>query len=346
VPEAARPRGPRGGFTLIELLVVVTVIALLVALLLPAVQAAREAARRGACVNNLKQLGLAALNYEAAVGVLPPGLYGAPRQRDGQIAWGLSVFVRLAPFFEQQAVYDAANFSFTGASGVNATVASTALSLLWCPSDPGVAAPQPLDSAYGLPASATLRQTFTSYGGNQGTWSLDAIYTNPTYAAQLACMNGVIFSSSAVRLADVTDGTGTTLLFAEQAHGRVPLPGRPSFHWWNAGYSSDTMVEAYYPINGPLKGVPYLSGGSVEDWVMTVGSYHPGGANAGFCDGSVRFLRDTIESVPFDPVTGDVPAFVYDQVADLFRLAPGAKLGVWQKLATRNGSEVVGADQY
>jgi prepilin-type N-terminal cleavage/methylation domain-containing protein len=257
----AHPVSRARGFTLIELLVVISIIALLIALLLAAVQAAR----RAQCTNNLKQLGLAALNYEAATGVLSPGLYGAPRQRDGVIAWGLSVFVRLAPYFEQQPIFNAANFSFTGASGVNASVASTALSTLWCPSDPDVAAAQPLDSAYDLPPGSALRQYYTSYGGSQGTWCLDAIYMNPTFAAQMACMNGVIFSSSQVRLSDITDGTSTTLLFAEQAHGRVPLPGRPSFHWWNAGYSTDTMVESYYPINGPLKGVPYILSETVED---------------------------------------------------------------------------------
>lgn len=335
-----------GGFTMIEVLVVIAIIALLVALLMPAVQAAREAARRAQCINNLKQLGLAALSYESATGVLPPGLFGAPRQRDGAIAWGLSVFVRIAPCYEQQPAFDAANFSFTGASAVNATVASIALNTLWCPSDPDVAVARPLDPAYGLPPESALRQNYTSYGGSQGMWCVDAIYTNPTFVAQVASMNGVIFSSSRVGLSDVTDGTSTTLLFAEQAHGRVPMPGRPSFHWWNAGYSTDTMVESYYPINGPLKGVPYLPGKTDEDWVMTVGSYHPGGANAGFCDGSVHFLRDTMESVTFDPKTGDVPTFLYKPATDLYSVAPGARLGVWQKLTTRNFGELIGAGEF
>ena len=108
------------------------------------------------------------------------------------------------------------------------------------------------------------------------------------------------------------------------------------------------MVAAFYPINGDLKGVPYTST-TQDNWVMTAGSYHPGGANVGFRDGSVRFLKDTIESVPFDPKTGAVPAFLPDKpdnTLNLYSLAPGAKLGVWQKLATRNFGEVVGADEF
>ena len=351
MPSAHHLRNPRG-FTLIELLVVIAIVSLLIALLLPAVQAAREASRRMGCVNNLKQLGLAALNYESTNGVLPSGMFGATTTPNSG-GWGLSVFVRIAPFLEQQATYDAANFAFVGAIAVNATVASTGLSVLWCPSDPVVANPQPLDSLYTTPTNSPLRQYFTSYGGSQGTWSLQPNDPDPTFAAERSCMNGAIFSSGVVRLADVTDGTSTTLLFAEQAHGRLPPVRHPEDHYWNVGFVLDTMVDSYYPINGTLKGVPYKPGSGepsiqryLEGWWMNVGSFHPGGANTGFCDGSVRFLKDSIESVPFDPATGVVPAFIFDPARTVFALAPGAHLGVWQKLTTRNGGEVVGASDY
>ena len=104
------------GFTLIELLVVIALIAVLIALLLPAVQSAREAARRMQCVNNLKQLGLAALNYESSNGTLPSGDYGAPRQSDLAIKTGLSVLVRVMPFVEGQNTFNTANFSFSATS--------------------------------------------------------------------------------------------------------------------------------------------------------------------------------------------------------------------------------------
>ena len=103
-------RRPGRGFTLVELLVVIAIIGILVALLLPAVQAAREAARRNACVNNMKQLGLAALNYESARGVLPPGYLGStnflqPFTNNGPNQ-GIGVFVYLLPYVEEAAVFD------------------------------------------------------------------------------------------------------------------------------------------------------------------------------------------------------------------------------------------------
>src|SRR5262249_9222492 len=154
---------------------------------------------------------------------------------------------------------------------------------------------------------------------------------NPYFAAQMANMNGTIFSCSSVRLADISDGTGTTVLIAETPYGRIPRAGdRPLSRWWNSGFVADSMVTTYYPLNGAVKGVPYLSG-NYEKWISTVGSFHPGGANVGFCDGSVRFIKDSIESVPFDPVTGDVPAFRLDPASKTYSIAPGTQLGVWQK---------------
>src|SRR6516225_800698 len=103
-------RVPRGGFSLIELLVVISIIGVLIGLLLPAVQFAREAARRAQCVNNLKQLVLAAHNYHDTNTTPPMGcpLYRFP---DVDIALGHSNLVAMLPQLEQQALYDAVNFS-------------------------------------------------------------------------------------------------------------------------------------------------------------------------------------------------------------------------------------------
>ena len=334
------------GFTLIELLVVIAIIAVLIALLLPAVQAAREAARRSQCTNNLKQLSLAAMNYESTHGVLPPGNYSVYDIPTARTRDGLSCLVRLIPFAEGGNTYNTANFSFKATSGINATVASTGLNFLWCPSDPTVAMPAPLATGTYGTFPTPMNQYFTSYGGNQGMWSLAVRLSDTAFAARLGNMTGAIFHCSTVKLADITDGTSNTVLFGERPHGRIPnAADMAGYHWWNSGYYTDAMMESYYPINSTTRGLIYNSS-TGEDWVMTVGSYHPGGANVSFCDGSVKFLKDTIDTTPFNPTTGAVPALVYSSSTGLYSVSPNAKMGVWQKITTRNLGEVVGADQF
>jgi prepilin-type N-terminal cleavage/methylation domain-containing protein/prepilin-type processing-associated H-X9-DG protein len=335
----------RSAFTLIELLVVITIIGLLIALLLPAVQAAREAARRAQCVNNLKQLGLAAMNYESVHSVLPSGMLPAVSDQGGALTYGLSAFVRILPFLDASPLYDSANFSRQAMTPANGTVASAGVSGFMCPSDPHVASGEPQDFNYRFPAGVGIVQRYTSYGGCQGAWGLEAIPQSPNSDAQVANMNGTIFCRSSVRLADITDGTGTTILFAETPYGRVPDSNRKLVRWWNVGTPPDSMVSAYYPLNAAAKGVPFLDA-NANRWASAVGSFHPGGANVGFCDGSVRFVKDSIQSVPFDPKSGDVPAFRFDPVAGTYSIAPGTQLGVWQKLATRNFSEILSADSF
>ena len=335
-----RPDPRRRAFTLIELLVVIAIIAVLIALLLPAVQAAREAARRTQCTNNLKQISLAAMNYESTNGSLPTGNYSVTTTSNTRD--GLSCLVRLIPYSEGQNTYNMGNFYYKSTSVINVTVASTGVSFLWCPSDPLVATPVPLATPTDGTPPAGMNQYFTSYGGNQGMWSLAVRLTDTNFAARFSNMNGTIFGCSNVRLADITDGTSNTVLFGEHPHGRIPTASaQANYHWWNSGYYTDTMIESYYPINGPTKGVPYTSG-TAEDWVMTVGSYHPGGANVSFCDGSVKFLKDTIQSVPFTAGTGAVPAFSYSSSTGVYTLL--GQPGVWQKITTRALGEVVSAD--
>src|SRR6516164_3900023 len=130
----------RRGFTLIELLVVIAIIAVLIALLLPAVQAAREAARRAQCVNNLKQLALAIANYESTNGSLPPTAIDT----SVLLINDFSLKVRILPFLEQQAAYNALNQSYSGqpthgsskdTNLTNFTVRTMQINALVCPSD-------------------------------------------------------------------------------------------------------------------------------------------------------------------------------------------------------------------
>src|SRR5262249_30218961 len=145
-------------FTLIELLVVIAIIAILISLLLPAVQSAREAARRAQCTNNLKQLALAAHNYESAVGTLPAANYWVfnyhySADKPSRYLMGPSMFVTMSQYLEQGQAFNASNFNFTYEDPTNLTVAAIGIATLWCPSDPSVSQSAPIiPHFFGLPS--------------------------------------------------------------------------------------------------------------------------------------------------------------------------------------------------
>ena len=227
---------PSRGFTLIELLVVIVIIAGLVALLLPAVQSAREAARRIQCTNNLKQLCLAALNYEMNNGCLPgasyTGTFFNPPAYSWQYPESFSVFVRMMPSFEQAPMYNAANVNLNAGDPSNLTIGGVRIAALVCPSDvrnDTIALPPTREqiavapgwsfyNIYPLPPG-NWTQAFTSYGGNAGTFNYG--FNNLMMPQVLAAYNGTIYNDSAVKIAAITDGTSNTLSFAEIAKGHT-----------------------------------------------------------------------------------------------------------------------------
>jgi prepilin-type N-terminal cleavage/methylation domain-containing protein/prepilin-type processing-associated H-X9-DG protein len=360
-------RTRRRGFTLIELLVVIAIIAVLIALLLPAVQAAREAARRAQCTNNLKQISLAALNYESANGCYPAASYSVadPAKNGTYYRNNFSSFVRLLPFSEQSALYNCVNFNLTYANLQNYTVGGIQLRMLVCPSDFNTD-PQYISTLTPhagfqfdvIPTTNIYLQYFTSYGGNQGTFSSN-YYTGKPIASQSG-QNGVVTHDGTVTIASVTDGTSNTFLYGEKSHGLFSKYSPQYYNSdtsWQTGLYFDTLVTTFYPPNiGSNPGIGLVNNPAVLAlyyYPEDATSLHPGGVNYAFSDGSVRFIKNTIDSWGFSQGNktqyGDqIPdgTTCLDATNQIWQVNAGAKIGVYQALSTRAGGEVLSADKY
>ena len=363
-------RRDRRGFTLIELLVVIAIIAVLIALLLPAVQSAREAARRAQCTNNLKQIGLAVHNYISSYDVFPWGCY---RQHSMTTPTGYpptsgGSFVPLLAFTEQAQVYNAINFNYNMFSAGNTTVVGTSLNYLHCPSDPAIETKVFL--AGGNTDGGDMTMCYSSYGGCAGTWFQLPRFSWPQNEFQSAInnQNGVIvyigydnplvtsgtvytgLSRACVRLSAVTDGTSNTLMYSERAHGMLSQQDQICWNWWCSGNFGDTSFCTMYPINPFRKDANSSTvgnvGGGSDTFVSAASSFHPGGANFLMCDGSVKFLKDTISCWQVNPSTQLPLGVTLDSAGYVYSIAAGTKLGVYQMLSTIAGGEVVSADSY
>ena len=335
----------------------IAIIAVLIALLLPAVQAAREAARRSQCTNNLKQIGLALHNYLAAQNVFPPGYVTAilpnvadacnqdnentPGQsvdRGSGWAWGSMIL----PQMEQNTIANAINFNLSVAYHDNDTCSLAALNVFLCPSDPGpstipVFADPPDPAQPGTYSAANVVDT-VSRGNYVGMYGLGEVcaqsnsYDSPnngtgTANNPLGTHTGMFYRNSNVAIAGVTDGTSLTIAVGERSHNL-------SYVTWTA-----RSIDGWLGLTSPIEGgtdkfdpspeecwTQVLGPAGLEDGDRTINnpeahvedywSRHPGGANFLFADGSVHFLKATINRAP------------------------------WRALATRNGGEVISADQF
>lgn len=330
------------GFTLIELLVAIAVIAGLIALLLPAIQAAREAARRAQCVNNLKQLGIAAHVYHDQFGRLPMGTPMMPYPGLG-VCESHSIFVALAPGLDQQPLFNSVNFTANIYNAANLSVQRNGISTLWCPSDVTVSEAVTQPYAYLDNPQGEFRVAFTSYAACSGIW-----YHNTTDLVALRSLtgqdNGLFFANSSVSFAEITDGTSNTLMFGERAHGLLASDEARDWHWWFDGYYGDTLFWTLCPMN-PLRKLKTNPANTATSnaYVESASSMHPGGANFAFADASVRYIKDTINTWPFNP-DGGLPIGVSGDHTNPYVLAPTVRLGIWQALSTRGGGEIISGD--
>ena len=336
----------RRGFTLIELLVVIAIIAVLIALLLPAVQAAREAARRTQCLNNMKQIALGFLNYESANGCFaaasmgpnngtasapsfPTGWYDPKHGRStplGFFGWPAPIL----GFMEQQQIYNTINFSlpmYTTTFWEQTSVTATPIERgpLGSLSNTTAAFSQPM--TFVCPSS-TPRDNPGQAISQQKDYSVNAGYVYPglgncvcpdRYTTQV--MNGFTAVNSWTKIADISDGTSNTVMLFEEAqwtdHSYIPLDkGCNPFLF--VGHPSQGMTDSIFPPN------------STAFNNRAPASNHPGGVNATMCDGSSRFIKNTIN--------GGIP----NSNTNSLRSIPG----VFQAICTRNMGEVFSADSY
>jgi prepilin-type N-terminal cleavage/methylation domain-containing protein/prepilin-type processing-associated H-X9-DG protein len=353
----------RRAFTLIELLVVIAIIAVLIALLLPAVQSAREAARRAQCTNNLKQLGLALANYESTNAAYPFASIYQWRSRGSGQDQGISCFTALLQYFEQGSLANSYNYSLAYRCDDNSTVSNAGINTLWCPSDTeiaGVRYVEPPGSRHTLPWPVT----FTSYAGSYGQWAGDLLgrpgATVAQVVANLQQHNGPIVASGympavapgasrgSVTIAAITDGTSNTIAFGEHAHGLLSKTDGSfnSWNWWVSGNYGDTAFTEFFPINIQKKAKNYTGTTEAGGFINAATSFHPGGANFALCDGSVRFLKDTISTWTLD--ANGVPLGVTKQNGPVWVVTDPTQYrpGVYQALGSINGGEVISADAF
>jgi prepilin-type N-terminal cleavage/methylation domain-containing protein/prepilin-type processing-associated H-X9-DG protein len=279
----------RTGFTLIELLVVIAIIAILIALLVPAVQKVREAAARTQCINNMKQIGLALHAYHDVHKRLPSSEFhdnaGKP------VRWGW--IPKIMSFVDQGPVHQRLDFNVHGWQGNNYALLSQKFTLFLCPSDPFADAIREEESF----AGPTWVLSQSDYAANAGDYrnatgtGQTPSYGNQSYANPV--LRGVMGRWGwAARIAEITDGTSNTFMVGECV-GAFCITQNLLSQCWGTTAQPINFMNASLAANLPTQANPR--------WDESIGfrSYHTGGANFLFCDGTVRFVAENIDGVTY-----------------------------------------------
>lgn len=291
------------GFTLVELLVVIAIIGILIALLLPAVQAAREAARRTQCKNNLKQISLALHNYADSLRVFPPsstspmgaGAWNYPGSGPSDPSVHLHSFASLLlPYLEQGNVAEEINYNVSALDPANRDIASQVLPFYRCPSYAG--------KDY---SDDPLYVTTVGYDGFAIRNYVALGATTVVGLSGAAPADGVMFPASRTGFRDVIDGTSSTIAFAETREERSAI--------WIDGTSAavaarwtDLASPTFAGNTVSINHTPYFPGGVFPNSIGQAygpSSFHPGGAQHAFVDGSVQFLNETMDANVYDALT-------------------------------------------
>ncbi len=358
------------GFTLVELLVVLAIIGILLGLLLPAFQAAREAARRMQCTNQLKQIGLALQNYHDTNESFPPARGGG--DGGGDYGW-VSHHVWLLPFCEQNAKYEEIKSqNWPDAQWNGSGVYSGKLTHLLCPSDGNSKNPS------GWVNNAAKANYCGSWGDSICQTDESSMTSRGFYAGGLYSRKSIGNNRQVVtrNISAIVDGTSNTICYSElvagtsegsnKVKGGVAHLGDPTLprnvlnvvsssdrnvftgtactfqrgQNWADGNVSGTGFQTILPPNSP-NARNYASGNGQAGWgygICSASSNHSGGVNAAMCDGSVRFVSDTVDCGDMDANINGTE-YATTQASQGKEFTGKSPFGVWGALGTIDGGE-------